>query len=78
MVLVFLGWNLKQYCHICNQPSPICLTVMFGAKNKNPTFGTKHALFGVFFLPKRVSLDFFGTNCEKPFDIFEISTLKFV
>ena len=71
------GWNLKQYCHIWNQLPRICVIVKFGAKNKNPNFRTKNALFG-FFWPKSLILQFFGKNCEKPFAIFEISTLKFV
>ena len=71
------GWNLKQYCHIWNQPPRNCLIAKFGTKNKSPKFSTKNALFE-YFQPKSVSLDFFGKNCEKTFTIFEISTLRIV
>ena len=38
----------KQYCHIWNQHSWICLIAKFCRKTKMPKFGTKNALFGYF------------------------------
>ena len=32
---------LKNYCHICNQPPPICLTAKLCAKIGFLKFGTK-------------------------------------
>ena len=39
---------LKNYCHICNQRTPICLIAKFFTKIRIHKFGTKNALFGRF------------------------------
>ena len=49
--MLYLGlWAgmLENYCHICNQRAPICLTAKFPAKIRIVKFGTKNILFGHF------------------------------
>ena len=48
MVLGLCSGMFKNYCHICNQRSPICLTAKFRATIKIIKFGTINALFGRF------------------------------
>ena len=45
---VWVFWNFKNYCHICNQHRLICLIAKFCAKIRILKFGTKNALFGCF------------------------------
>ena len=58
---------LKDYCHIWNQHPQICQTAKFLEKMKMSKFGTKNALFGIFWL-----------EFENNILIFEISTLNFI
>ena len=37
---------LKNYCHICNQPSPICQNAMFHVKIKILKSGTENIFLG--------------------------------
>ena len=57
---------VKKYCHICNQPPPICLTAKLRAKIRFLKFRTKNALFRCF-----------GQQLWKSIVIFEISAFEF-
>ena len=44
----FWGRILKNYCHIWNQHTQICLIIKFREKTRMLKFGTKNTLFGYF------------------------------
>ena len=49
LIWVFLGHNFKKnYCHIWNQHSWLCLIAKYREMIKMPKFGTKSAIFGYF------------------------------
>ena len=92
LILVFLVWILKKYCHIWSQRPCICLIAKLCAKMKILKFWPKVADLGIFGLDigntiviiETRTLEFvwlqnlgiYGLKFEKDITIFEINTLK--
>ena len=63
---VFLGKNLKKYCHIWNQHLWISVIAKFFEETKMPKFGSKNTLFR-YFSPRMPYLDIFREELKKKY-----------